>query len=203
MKGDSMPNWVQNVIKIKSEDKTLLKEIKDFLSEGDSVFNFSKIIPMPEDETDWYNWNISNWGTKWNASDTELASDSTDSVLTYYYNTAWAPALPVLVKLTTLFPTISLFTRFVEEQGWGGEVEISKGITNVIKEWDSPSSHKEQITLLGHCYCSEDTQFFPDCFSERASVENVVDSRSKETVDAIGPEWSGTYTGLVDIAKIL
>ena len=203
MKGDSMPNWVQNVVKIKSNDKVLLNSVKDFLSEGDNLFNFSKIIPMPEDEPDWYNWNISNWGTKWNASDAELSVDSNDSVITYCYNTAWAPALPVLVKLTTLYPTISLFTRFVEEQGWGGEVEISNGITNVIKEWDSPSSHKEQITLLGYCFCSEDTQFFPDCFSERANVENVVDPRSKETVDAIGPQWVGTYTGLVDIAKIL
>ena len=114
MKGDSMPNWVQNVVKIKSNDKVILNSVKDFLSEGDNLFNFSKVIPMPEDEPDWYNWNISNWGTKWNAADAELSVDSNDSVITYCYNTAWAPALPVLVQLTTLFPTISLFTRFVE-----------------------------------------------------------------------------------------
>lgn len=202
-KGDLMPNWVQNTVKIKSQNPVEIESIKTFLANEESPFSFSKVLPMPEEETDWYNWNISNWGTKWDASNAQLDTSSSSTILVYHYDTAWSPALPVLVKLSATFPNTSIFTRFIEEQGWGGEVEIVNGVTSIIKEWDIPQSHKEQVNLLGYCFCSDDRQVFNDCFSERASTEKDISARSKETVDAIAPEWEGSYTGLVDIAKIL
>ncbi len=47
--------------------------------------------------TTWYDWRIQNWGTKWNACDTEIKENGDNvSVL---FNTAWAPPINALNEL--------------------------------------------------------------------------------------------------------
>lgn len=42
-----MPNWTNNTVIITGE-KPVLKKLKDFLQSEDSIFDFNKIVPMPE-----------------------------------------------------------------------------------------------------------------------------------------------------------
>ena len=95
------------------------------------------IVPIPSDpklyddqvledgstSQPWYDWNISNWGTKWNAINSHLERMGED-VAIYNFDTAWSPPMPVIDKLRKLFPTMGFFYRYEEEQGWGGEVTI-------------------------------------------------------------------------------
>lgn len=46
---------------------------------------------------DWYDWNIKNWGTKWNAYDFERISESEIK-----FETAWSAPHPVIERLDTL-----------------------------------------------------------------------------------------------------
>ena len=91
----------------------------------------------------WYDWNVRNWGTKWDVSisddekwpDTELLAEDTNGdnlVLVYKFNTAWSPAVPAIEKLSAQYPDLLFTHSFEEEQGWGGELEILNG--NLLSE---------------------------------------------------------------------
>lgn len=60
--------------------------------------------------TTWYDWRCNNWGTKWNAYDFRPFEDNT---LTF--STAWSRALPIIDKLSEMYPDI----RF--SYGWADE----------------------------------------------------------------------------------
>ena len=53
-----------------------------------------------ENPLNWYNWNTSHWGTKWDARepDSDISDDGT--VITYSFDTAWSPPVPVFLELS-------------------------------------------------------------------------------------------------------
>jgi hypothetical protein len=59
---------------------------------------------------DWYGWQISNWGTKWNAYDqTELDENCIE------FQTAWSTPYQLMVNLSKLFPEVTFEVRFADE----------------------------------------------------------------------------------------
>lgn len=65
---------------------------------------------------DWYTWANKNWGTKWgfyDASDWDVG----DIAATISFQTAWAPATPVIEKLASLFPEATITYSFADEGG--------------------------------------------------------------------------------------
>lgn len=62
---------------------------------------------------DWYNWNIENWGTKWNAYNIERRDDET-----LKFETAWAMPEPVIVALSKKFPDVEINVQYADEN-WG------------------------------------------------------------------------------------
>lgn len=64
--------------------------------------------------TDWYDWNVSNWGTKWNACYVEMRCDSADE-LGYYFETAWSAPSGVYEKLADLFPNLQIHVDYADE----------------------------------------------------------------------------------------
>lgn len=90
----------------------------------------------------WYNWNVANWGTKWNCA--EVWHDRTTEEITeagrtsYSFDTAWAPAEPVIRDLAERFPTLAITHRYCEGgSGYAGEVEYANGVEVDRKEYDS------------------------------------------------------------------
>jgi len=80
----------------------------------------------------WYNWNVKNWGTKWNCS--EVWHDRVDNDQTiegdtsYNFDTAWSPAEPVVAALAQQFPTLSITHRYCEGgMGYAGQVVYLNG----------------------------------------------------------------------------
>ena len=103
-----MPNWCMNNLTVSHSDKAMVQKFADAYNTGAVCEQF---IPKPPEE-DWYSWNISNWGTKWDFGKSEY--DDLTIVLTtihedgYKYevnvrpSTAWSPPLDFynhLVKL--------------------------------------------------------------------------------------------------------
>ena len=63
----------------------------------------------------WYDWCISNWGTKWNAYGySEDTIDYHDGDM-LYFQTAWSAPHPILEKLTQMFPDIRLEHEWADE----------------------------------------------------------------------------------------
>ena len=113
-----MPNWCYGNLSITASDE-LFKKILDTVhgDEDDKVnlFDFNKVIPVPEDGAedtieDTLHWCNNNWGTKWNSCDTELVGNG------FSFYTAWSPCSPVIRALAKMFPD-ARFEYWYEEPG--------------------------------------------------------------------------------------
>jgi hypothetical protein len=73
--------------------------------------------------TDWYSWQLENWGTKWNASDCIEFDDCIE------FNTAWSTPFNLLVALSKKYPEIYFNVRYSDEDfGYNvGEYDLKNG----------------------------------------------------------------------------
>jgi hypothetical protein len=175
-----MPNWVYNKMVVSGGTAT------DRASEQDN----------------WYDWNISNWGTKWDAGDQLF--EASDTELVYYFNTAWSPPLGVMNAFIKNYPQLEFTFTYEEEQGWGGVITRgSDGELETVKEWDIPDTHAEIARRGGVCFCSDTAQVFEDCFSERARLLDTISDRVREAAVSLANGWEGTFDELVTTATSL
>jgi len=74
----------------------------------------------------WYDWAYANWGTKWDASDTETVCHNRKGhgTATISFTTAWGPPEPVLARLAELFPSLKIKLNWNEEGGQKGSSEF-------------------------------------------------------------------------------
>ena len=66
----------------------------------------------------WYEWNTSNWGTKWEAckGDADFEKDTA----TFSFSTAWAAPTPIFEALAREFPKCFIDIDCRDEGGFGG-----------------------------------------------------------------------------------
>ena len=111
---------------------------------NDSVFQFWNIVAptnldayhdqpnVKQDLTNpdhWYNWNLRNWGVKWDASDVYFVAESeTPESLCYTFSTPWGVPTDALLELSRQYPDITIENEWEEEQGFGGTLVFQNGI---------------------------------------------------------------------------
>lgn len=183
-----MPNWVTNTLTIECDNKELLAEVGARLrapipsqkghTEDYPEFSFWNIIKPEESILDeyfanadatqlsngnnWYNWNLRNWGCKWDAR-VHFANPE-EKVLTYEFDTPWSPPIQVIETLSANYPDLEINIRYVEEQGWGGEFYFQGGMTSEIDSWDIPETHEESVKAFGECWhCQDIGNLYQDC----------------------------------------
>ena len=68
----------------------------------------------------WYDWQTTNWGTKWDVSDVEM--EDSISWVDYKFETAWSPPEGIYNELTKLFTTVDIIWFYREDgvqiAGW-------------------------------------------------------------------------------------
>ena len=132
----------------------------------------------------WYDWNVRNWGTKWDVSvedndkypDTELIEESDngeDQWLVYRFNTAWSPPHPVIQKLSKLVPNCVVTLDYEEEQGWGGETEFVNG---------NETAHSEYESKCRDCDAEDTLDYCEDCENQICSACNWLGEADLDTV---------------------
>jgi len=198
-----MPNWVYNQVVVTNATQERLETLaKSIAGEQEQKISFDRLIPMPpESKEDWYAWNISNWGTKWDASDGECRIEEGKLVLTF--STAWSPPEPIYRKLCENNPDLSFEFVFNEEQGWGAKLNGKGSSLTLTKQWEIPESHADMIERGNECFCDDDRPAYDDCFSFRASARVDLDKRTKETASSLGNGWSGSFDELLEASKKL
>jgi hypothetical protein len=105
-----MPNWCDNSVRLTHEDKSKIDaleiELKKWndtnFQDGAQVFNHLRPRPADQEEN-WYDWNINNWGSKWDASIIDWDRED-DNNIHVYFDSAWSPPVTLYEYLT--------------EQGW-------------------------------------------------------------------------------------
>tara|TARA_R100000030_G_scaffold72765_1_gene56099 strand:+ start:325 stop:795 length:471 start_codon:yes stop_codon:yes gene_type:complete len=152
-----MPNWTYNSVQFVGKTEDSVKNLKRLLKSKDNDFDFNNIVPMPLALTEtvsgsenakpewqkeqseklkkqhgfdnWYDWSIMNWGTKWNACDTNVELNK--NVLNYTFDTAWdAPreiAKALLHMRNTILKDISIEWNCTHEDGNEEEELIRDG----------------------------------------------------------------------------
>ncbi len=95
-----MPNWCLNKLTISHEDRSKVMEFVLAYKEGKACEHY---LPRPADK-DWYEWNIANWGTKW-----DIGSDNgevhglnptiVDNEATMSFDSAWSPPIGLYKEL--------------------------------------------------------------------------------------------------------
>jgi hypothetical protein len=90
----------------------------------------------------WYDWNVRNWGTKWDVAVSSLEThpdtymeetvNGENHVVYYNFETAWSRPMGALTKLSEQYPDLLFTLSYEEETGWGGELELLRG--KVISE---------------------------------------------------------------------
>lgn len=167
---------------------------------------YSKEVEHAKTQKDWYNWNTSKWGTKWDVAvsdgdkypDTELVeymSEGDTNCVIYKFNTAWSPAVTVLIKLSNLVPNSLLTLEFEEETGWGGEYEIRRGEVKELLEYTTLCRDCDEIDTLDYCdndcgeICSSchwmgeaDLEAVKKCQTHKIYLDNVPEHRTTSLI---------------------
>ena len=203
-----MPNWVYNNVTITATPERCaeIKKTLHHYDEGnnETVLSFQKIVPRPpEEDGDWYNWNISHWDTKWDACEPDITVDE-GGQLGYAFRTAWSPPMRIIEEFVNANPDVDLHYRYEEEQGWGGNLEVKQGALIKHDQYDVPGSHVELVERSGSCYCESGEQpYFDDCYFEQAKEIGITDPHILEAVKGLGSDWSGTFDELIEASKRL
>lgn len=129
----------------------------------------------------WYDWNVRNWGVKWDAGNAELNTDLSEldgklqNSLSYTFDTAWGIPEGVFRAMVQQHPELDFDFYSEEEQGWGAEFTSSDGEKDgeersliLTREWDIPSSHADYVERDNEdgCACSyheDEENWYDDC----------------------------------------
>lgn len=98
----------------------------------------------------WYEWCCKNWGTKWNACGYDENTDYSDSDF-IWFQTAWSAPVPVIQKLSEMYPNIELTLEFADEDlGQNcGEMKFKDG--DIFEEY-IPQTGKEAIEFAARVW---------------------------------------------------
>ncbi|MFZ9617803.1 MAG: hypothetical protein ACO29Y_05755 [Holophagaceae bacterium] len=153
-----MPNWCNNNLTLEHDDPQMIQRAYDALERGEFLQEF---IPCPKELTetvsghcgdgyaqelnqfkmelnlkyfgskDWYDWNVSNWGTKWDVGEQGCSDIRPDGrMLHTYFDSAWSPPVNAYVKLEELgFRVNAMYYEggmaFAGAYGSGNDEEIN------------------------------------------------------------------------------
>ncbi len=174
-----MPNWCQNAILFKGETSEVTKLIET-VAGSDTHLSLAKIIAVPEELTkvsspnrdektaerlvqlygakDWYDFQVQNWGTKWDV-EAQIIHDTSHGVPGYQtykepkerfvrmeFDSAWSPPLAAIEMLAKQFPKVNIYHTW-DETGcdFSGYSMYSGGELVEQQEWDSFENRRQFI----------------------------------------------------------
>lgn len=155
-----MPNWCTNSITIQGPTDTIKQLWEDACNQEDGFGLLNAMHPMPKDLNDtvadgspmpnWYNWRVTNWGTKWDVSDEGLEfvdNDDGTASIQGWFDSAWSPPIEAYQafdeQMDNCYITASFyepgmdFGGFYESEG-GEELfeDLSERLKQPTEEWD-------------------------------------------------------------------
>lgn len=97
------------------------KEKLELLKKYPTLYDLGKQYFDNEEKygtSSWYDWDCKNWGTKWNACNTDIL-DIDDDLVEIKFDTPWSTPYGWLDKLSKICP---FYLEWEEEQGYHGEI---------------------------------------------------------------------------------
>jgi len=126
--------WTTETVQKDLSFWNIIRPPADKMDEYHSAKGWSDGKSYGDTEYNWYNWNTSNWGVKWDASEPELVEEDEIS-LNYRFNTPWGVAEGAFTALSEQYPDVEFCLEFEEETGWGGELLFTEGSCITVNEF--------------------------------------------------------------------
>lgn len=179
-----MPNWCENSLTVTGPKKELQRFKKKVKGRGPyapgkakvECLSFHQTVPQPEFEKGdegWYNWRVTRWGTKWEASNPHL--DETEDRLCYTFETAWGPPDAWLRATAELFPELEFrlfyseggnyFAGVMHAHGEESSTEERDYLEAQIEEYGSYSACCEQCDSEVTLHAVSDSRVCDDCLT--------------------------------------
>jgi len=169
-----MPNWCNNVAIFTHSDPAMIQKIADVVNQQSDTGILQTFIPCPAELLDttagsfsddaqqtalklqeeqnlskygyrnWYDWQVANWGTKWDFCDVGIVNQEPNSI-ELSFQTAWSPPTEAYNKLLDLEFDISAY-YYEPGMGFCGEwhngcdesVELEGQTSNSVRSVISP-----------------------------------------------------------------
>ena len=140
-----MPNWCHTTLNVEGS-KEQIKEFSALVSRAIENNNSlcNAIIPRPAAEEDnWYCWNITNWGSKWDVTDMFVEYED-DINLNLSFATAWSPITPIFDELVKRGFKVKAEYQdegymFAGEYEDGNETDFEIKVCEPCQELDEPN----------------------------------------------------------------
>jgi hypothetical protein len=150
----------------------------------------------------WYDWNIREWGTKWDAGspNVEVHKGDYGNASAYItFETAWSVPEPVFRAMVEQHPTLDFDFECEEEQGWGVKFTSSdgdEGERSLIEteSWDIPDSHADYVSRDREDSCScawsdDQEDWYDDCPRPEQDFYVVVTKTYKVRTNTAENAW--------------
>lgn len=103
----------------------------------------------------WYNWNIRNWGTKWELNGNSSVERTKPNELIYYLSSAWSPPVEALDNLAKQYPEVTMTLKAHDEGDmFACEIHWEGGCQTF--DQDLPINHYLFEELYGACWVCEE-----------------------------------------------
>ena len=187
-----MPNWCLNCLEVSvssADNIHILNNFIEFNNSDESELDFNKLIPIPDElegtntnqeknqdlinkygYDNWYDWNINNWGTKWNACEVD-SNKNNEMEIIYNFQTAWSPPVPWCTTLFDKYPELNIKLEYEEPaMNFGGYLSFENGnFSNAEYElsahvWEN--CDKNYIRCIINKYLEMENKYLDDNFDE-------------------------------------
>lgn len=169
-----MPNWCDNSVTLYNEDvekvSALAEEMGRENEEGKmTACPFQHLRPRPSDqEENWYEWNLSNWGTKWDASIIDWERRD-DNEIWISFDSAWAPPIALYDYLT--------------ENGWNVEAIYHEPGMNFAGQYNNGIDNYYE-------YDVSDPDFLHSLPGEIIEFANLFDAHDEYIMRELEESWA-------------
>jgi Ferredoxin-like domain in Api92-like protein len=183
-----MPNHITNIFKITGPRN----QINSIIGNSESDFTFKNTVPHPpeadntdnsENSWDWYNWQINNWGTKWDAYETVFCmNDIDEDYAELNFQTAWSAPYEWLKSTIERFRELKFELYWLDEDyPNSGQYIASNGQFNVEEYYNSSQNIEEAKEFT--------KKHFPDTYDmyEREYKLNYLIDEINEVVEELHP----------------
>ena len=106
---------IPNFLEIPNEDGELPVVREHKQPDGTVSFVTTEFPKSGKQDARWYDWNIANWDTKWDITNS-VDIEAEEDMLEINFNTAWSPPESICHKLREMFPDVSI-SWFYDEEG--------------------------------------------------------------------------------------
>ena len=160
-----MPNWCQNVAYIGHDEPEKLEQIVNELKKGDDAQLFNSLVPNPNGEWQ-YDWSVSNWGTKWDASIYDYKME--DGRLYISFDTAWGPPIAFYDAIGQLGYYVEAFYR---EEGMAFCGQYDNGLDDYYEYGDMTADEIEENIPTAIDEMFSISEYQRSCEEDEAAME--------------------------------